>query len=51
MQLLEHSVASATANEGTLSLTFDNGDILGFIEDTAAYECYKFTDGKNAWIV
>jgi hypothetical protein len=52
MQLLEHSVVSAVAgDEGTLSLTFDNGDVLGFIENPGPYECYEFTDGENAWVV
>ncbi len=52
MQLLEHSVESAIAgDEGTLILTFDNGDVLSFIELPGPYECYEFTDGENAWIV
>jgi hypothetical protein len=52
MQFLEHSVVSAAAGEdGTLSLTFDHGDVLSFLENPGPYECYEFTDGKNAWIV
>jgi hypothetical protein len=55
MQLLEHSVVSARAGDddeaGTLSLTFDNGDLLSFIETPGPYECYEFTDGQNSWVV
>jgi hypothetical protein len=52
MRLLEHLVVSAQAvDEHTLTLTFDNEDSLSFIETPGPYECYEFTDGKNAWIV
>jgi hypothetical protein len=52
MQLLEHSVILATAgDDGSLSLTFDNGDVLKCIETPGPYECYEFSDGKNAWVV
>jgi Family of unknown function (DUF6188) len=52
MQFLEQSVVSAVAgDDGTLSLTFDNGDVLHCIEDPGPYERYNFTDGKRLWIV
>lgn len=55
MQLLEHSVVSAQSGDddeaGTLSLTFDSGDELSFIETPGPYECYEFTDGQNSWVV
>ena len=52
MQLVGHSVVSASADdEGTLSLTFDDGQVLGCIEDRSPYESYNFTDGEHLYIV
>lgn len=52
MQFCGHAVISAVANEdGTLALTFDDGNVMNCIEDPGPYECYEFTDGQNTWIV
>lgn len=52
MRLAGNVVASASAgDDGTLSITFDNGDVLHCFDDDKGYECYNFTDGKKLWIV
>jgi hypothetical protein len=52
MTLLELEVIAASGNEeGTLSLTFRDGQVLRFFETTKAYEEYSFTDGQREYIV
>jgi hypothetical protein len=52
MQLVGHSVVSVSADdEGTLNLTFDDGQVLGCIEHRSPYESYNFTDGEHLYIV
>ena len=52
MQLAGHSVVSATGIEdGTLTLTFDNGHVLQCLDDKLNFECFSFTDGEKVWIV
>jgi hypothetical protein len=52
MQLVGHSVVSASGDdEGTLKLTFDDGQVLGCIEHRSPYESYNFTDGEHLYVV
>jgi hypothetical protein len=52
MQLVGHSVVSAAGdNAGVLTLVFDDGQVLCFIEANVPYESYEFTDGVNNYIV
>jgi len=48
MRLLGHSIVQASGNEkGTLAITFDSGDILQFLDDSAHYESYTITFGDE----
>jgi hypothetical protein len=52
MQLAGHTVISATGTEdGTLTLTFDHGQVLHLLDSSKAYESYQFTDGEHFWVV
>ena len=52
MQLAGQSVIAATgAEDGTLSLFFERGQVLHCLDDLSGYECYNFSDGKQLWIV
>src|SRR5262249_6843397 len=52
MSLLEKTVTTAVGNEeGTLTLTFDDGQVLRCFENEGPYEQYSFTDGKNEYYV
>ena len=52
MSLLEQEVISASGDDdGTLCLSFSDGQVLRCFEDTKAYEAYSFTDGENLYVV
>ena len=52
MQLVGRSVVSATGDdEGTLSLVFDDGQVLRCLENRSPYESYNFTDGEHLYVV
>jgi Family of unknown function (DUF6188) len=52
MSLLEKTVTEGHGDEeGTLSLTFNDGQVLRFFDDTPGYESYSFTDGENEYFV
>jgi Family of unknown function (DUF6188) len=52
MQLAGHAVVAALGTkDGTLTLTFDHGQVLHCLDDMQGYECYNFTDGEKLWIV
>lgn len=38
-------------DDGTLSLTFEDGQTLRILENKKPYEQYSFTDGKNEYVV
>jgi hypothetical protein len=54
MSLIDRIVVAATANEeesGTLSLVFDDGQVLKCFEKPVPYESYSFTDGEQEYVV
>lgn len=52
MQLAGHEVVTALGtDDGTLTLTFDHGQVLQCLDDSEGYECYSFTDGEQLWVV
>jgi hypothetical protein len=52
MSLLEQTVTEAVGDrEGTLTLTFADGQVLRCFEDNKAYEQYSFTAGTHEYIV
>jgi Family of unknown function (DUF6188) len=52
MQLVGRSVVSAVGDkEGTLTLSFDDGQVLCFFEHRSPSESYEFTDGEHYFIV
>ncbi len=52
MQLVGRSVLSATGDkEGTLTLTFDDGQVLCLFEERKPYESYQITEGENLYVV
>jgi hypothetical protein len=52
MQLVGRTVASAEGDdEGTLSLSFDDGQVVRFFEHRSPYESYEFGDGEHLYVV
>ena len=52
MQLLEHSVSKASGDkDGTLTMVFDNGQIIKLLDTLPNYESYKFKHGERTIIV
>jgi hypothetical protein len=52
MRLIGHAVSSAAARpDGTLSLVFDNGNSLMFLDDSKDYESYAIRIGDREIIV
>ncbi|MBX7074432.1 MAG: hypothetical protein K1X71_14900 [Pirellulales bacterium] len=52
MRLVGRMVTSVAADElGTLSLTFDDGQILRCFDDTENYECYRNTVGDAEYFI
>jgi hypothetical protein len=48
MQLIGHRVTHADSQrDGTLSIVFDDGQVLRVIDDDPHYECYSIHDGKR----
>lgn len=48
MQVVGRSVASASGDdEGALTLVFDDGQVVRFIEERIPYESYTFKDGDR----
>jgi hypothetical protein len=52
MQLLGHSTTKAFGDDkGTLTLEFEDGQILQYLGDTPMYECYHIIQGDHRIIV
>jgi hypothetical protein len=52
MLLLGHQVVTVTTNvSGTLTLTFDHGHVLEFLDDSSTYESYHIRHGPKTVIV
>jgi len=52
MALTGHTVSAAVgARDGTLTLTFDNGNALAFYDSTPTYEAYSIKIGQRVIIV
>jgi hypothetical protein len=52
MQAVGRSVASASGDdEGALTLVFDDGQVVRFVEERIPYESYTFKDGDREYIV
>lgn len=52
MRLVGRMVTSVEADEyGTLSLTFDDGQILRCFDDTENYECYRISVGESEYFI
>jgi hypothetical protein len=52
MQLLEHCTTKVYGdNEGTLTLEFEDGQILQCLDDSTSYESYEIIQGGNRIIV
>ena len=52
MQLIGRTVITADGDdEGTLSLSFDDGQVLCFFEHRSPYESYEFGDGEHSYTV
>jgi hypothetical protein len=52
MRLIGETVRSAQGwTDGTLVLTFVNGDVLSFYDDTKLYESYRIRVGNHEFVI
>jgi hypothetical protein len=52
MQAVGHYCVSASGDdEGTLTLEFDDGQVIRCIEERTPYESYEIINGDDEWVV